>query len=494
MHGCSAYTVRTPHPNDRASRKAEYDTLRVWPIAWIVNYMKKVGFVSLGCPKNLVDSEVMMGQLAEAGYQITNNANEADTVVVNTCGFIESAKQESVDAILEATRWKSDGKASRVIVAGCLVERYRDDLMKELPEVDAFIGTSQVMDILKAADDKFDAKKLTITPIGNKSATYLYDEYTPRMRATESHTAFVKIAEGCDRPCAFCSIPAMRGSFRSRRFGSIIEEARQLAKQGVKEIVLIAQDSSRYGEDLGEVDALAALIRALGEIDGIEWIRPMYAFPTHISDAFLSAIAETPKAVKYLDMPLQHASRNVLKLMKRGGTRESLERLIARVRAAVPGIAIRTTFITGFPGETDEDFEELIKFVRNCRFDNLGVFTYSDEEGTAAYDLPNKVDPRIAKQRRNRLMKEQAKISKQINSSRIGQTFKLMFEGLSQESDLLFQGRLQGQTQEIDGYILINDMPPDLDPKIGEIYDVRINEAHEYDLVGEILSPAFVGK
>jgi len=449
--------------------------------------MKKVGFVSLGCPKNLVDSEVMMGQLADAGYEITNNANEADTVVVNTCGFIESAKQESVDAILEAARWKADGSATRLIVAGCLVERYRDDLIKELPEVDAFIGTSQVNEILKAADSEFDARSLTITPIGNKSATYLYDEYTPRMRATDSHTAFIKIAEGCDRPCAFCSIPAMRGSFRSRRFGSIIEEARMLGKQGVKEIVLIAQDSSRYGEDLGEVDALAALIRALGEIDGIEWVRVMYAYPTHISDAFLAAIAETPKAVKYLDMPLQHASRNVLKLMKRGGTRESLERLIAGVREKVPGIAIRTTFITGFPGESDQDFEELITFVQNCRFDNVGVFTYSDEEGTPAYDLPNKVDPKLAKKRRDRLMKEQAKISKELNRAKIGGTYRAMFEGLSQESDLLFQGRLEGQTQEIDGYILINDMPEDLSPEVGKIYDVRITEAHAYDLIGEIV-------
>ena len=449
--------------------------------------MKKVGFVSLGCPKNLVDSEVMMGQLAEAGYEITNNAEEAETVVVNTCGFIESAKQESIDAILEATRLKEEGKAKRVVVAGCLVERYRDDLMKELPEVDAFIGTSQVNEILKAADETFDARNLALSPIGNKTATYLYDFDTPRLRATESHTAFIKIAEGCDRPCAFCSIPSMRGSFRSRRFGSIIEEARNLAKQGVKELVLIAQDSSRYGEDLGGVDALAALIRALGEIEDIEWVRVMYAYPTHISDAFLAAIAETPKAVKYLDMPLQHASRNVLKLMKRGGNRESLEKLIRRVRERVPGIAIRTTFITGFPGETDEDFEELIKFVQNCRFDNLGVFTYSDEEGTPAYMLPNKVDPKIAKQRRNRLMKEQAKISKQINRSKIGSTYKVMFEGLSQESDLLFQGRLEGQTQEIDGYILINDMPEKFEPRVGEIYDVRITEAHEYDLVGELV-------
>ncbi len=450
--------------------------------------MKKVGFVSLGCPKNLVDSEVMMGQLAEAGYQITNQAGDADTVVVNTCGFIESAKQESIDAILEATSWKTDGKAKRVIVAGCLVERYRDELMKELPEVDAFIGTSQIGEILNAADDTFDAEQLTISPIGNKTATYLYDFDTPRMRATDSHTAFIKIAEGCDRPCAFCSIPGMRGSFRSRRFGSIIEEARGLAKQGVKELVLIAQDSSRYGEDLGEVDALAALIRALGEIDDIEWVRVMYAYPTHISDAFLSAIAETPKAVKYLDMPLQHGSRNVLKLMKRGGTRESLEKLIRRVREKVPGITIRTTFITGFPGETESDFEELMEFVRNCRFDNVGVFTYSDEEGTPAYELGNKVDPKIAKQRRNSLMKEQAKISKQLNRAKVGNIFPVMFEGLSQESDMLFQGRLEGQTQEIDGYILINDVPEDIQPQIGSIYNVKITEAHDYDLVGEIVS------
>ncbi len=428
-----------------------------------------------------------MGQLAEAGYEITSDAADADTVVVNTCGFIESAKQESIDAILEATRWKSEGTAGRVIVAGCLVERYRDDLIKELPEVDAFIGTSQVNEILKAADDEFDAKQLTITPIGNKSATYLYDEYTPRLRATQSHTAFIKIAEGCDRPCAFCSIPSMRGSFRSRRFGSIVEEARMLAKQGVKEVVLIAQDSSRYGEDLGEVDALDALIRALGEIDELEWVRVMYAYPTHISDAFLSAIGETPKAVKYLDMPLQHASRNVLKLMKRGGTRESLERLIERVRDAVPGITIRTTFITGFPGETDADFDELIEFVRNCRFDNVGVFTYSDEEGTPAFDLPNEVDPKIAKKRRDRLMKEQAKISREMNRAKVGQTYKVMFEGLSEESDLLFQGRFEGQTQEIDGHILINDVPDGLEPEIGAIYDVRITEAHDYDLVGAII-------
>ena len=449
--------------------------------------MKKVGFVSLGCPKNLVDSEVMMGQLKAAGYEITNDQAEADTLVVNTCGFIESAKQESIDAILEATHLKGAGKAQRVVVAGCLVERYRDDLMKELPEVDAFIGTNEIGRILEAANEDVNFKGLPLMQIGNKTATYLYDFDTPRHRATESHTAFIKIAEGCDRPCAFCSIPGMRGSFRSRRFGSILKEAEDLAKQGVKEVVLIAQDSSRFGEDLGEVDALAKLIRALGQIEDLEWIRVMYAYPTHISDAFLAAIAETPKAVKYLDMPLQHGSRNVLKLMKRGGTRESLEKLIRRVREKIPGITIRTTFITGFPGETEADFEELMMFVRHCEFDNVGVFTYSDEEGTAAYHLPNKVDAKIAKHRRATLMKEQAKISKKKNKAKVGKTFKVLFEGLSQESDLLFQGRLEGQAQEIDGYILINDMPEDFNPQIGAIYDVKISKAHNYDLIGEIV-------
>ena len=450
--------------------------------------MKKVGFVSLGCPKNLVDSEVMMGQLQAAGYEITNDSSEADTVVVNTCGFIEAAKQESIEAILEATRMKTDGTAKRVVVAGCLVERYRDDLMKELPEVDAFIGTNELGKILEAADEKTDFRSLPLGPIGNKTATYLYDFDTPRFRATESHTAFIKIAEGCDRPCAFCSIPIMRGSFRSRRFGSILKEAQDLAAQGVREVVLIAQDSSRFGEDLGEVDALAKLIRALGEIDGLSWIRVMYAFPTHISDQFLAAIAETPKAVKYLDMPLQHASRKMLKAMKRGGTRESLEKLIRRVRERVPGIAIRTTFIVGYPGETEDDFNELMEFVRACEFDNVGVFTYSDEESTPAFDLEPKVDAKTMKARRAKLMKEQAKISKRKNKQRVGNTYQVLFEGLSQESDLLFQGRLEGQAQEIDGYILINDMPEDFEPKVGEIYNVQITEAHEYDLIGAIVS------
>src|SRR5918912_3009232 len=409
----------------------------------------KVGFISLGCPKNLVDSEVMMGQLKQNGYQITAGAAEADTVVVNTCGFIDSAKKESIETILEAAQLKTNGQARRLIVAGCLVERYRDELKAEIPEVDAFIGTNQINDILAVCDPKTNTRSLPVVPLGNQSATYLYDESTPRVLATPSHYAFVKIAEGCDRPCAFCFIPQMRGHFRSRRFGSVMNEAEQLAKQGVKEIVLVAQDSSRYGEDLGEKDALAHLLRELSHLEGIEWVRVMYTYPTHVSDEFLEVLATEPKAVKYLDMPLQHASANVLKLMKRGGTRESLERLIRRVRERVPGIAVRTTFITGFPGETEEDFEELLAFVKSVGFDRVGVFTYSDEEGTPAFDLPAKVDPKVARKRRDRLMRAQSRISLKKNSARVGRTVRVLFEGASEETDQLWQGRTEAQARHI---------------------------------------------
>src|SRR5438067_3304115 len=338
-----------------------------------------------------------------------------------------------------------------------------------MPEVDAFIGTSQINDILSVCDPKTDTRSLPVISLGNQSATYLYDESTPRVLATPSHYAFIKIAEGCDRPCAFCFIPQMRGHFRSRRFGSIIAEAHQLAEEGVKELILVAQDSSRYGEDLGKQDALAHLLRELSHTEGIEWVRVMYTYPTHISDSFLDVLAEQPKAVKYLDMPLQHASQNVLKLMKRGGNRGSLERLIKRVRRRVPGIAVRTTFITGFPGETEEDFNELLTFVKNVEFDRVGVFTYSDEEGTPAFDLPNKVDPKIAKRRRDQLMNEQARISRRKNRARVGETVRVLFEGESNESELLWQGRMETQALDIDGCVLINDVPEDLILRPGEL-------------------------
>ena len=448
--------------------------------------MKKVGFISLGCPKNLVDSEVMMGHLQQNGYQITSDATDAETIVVNTCGFIDSAKKESIDAILEAARLKTEGGAKRLIVAGCLVERYRDELKAEMPEVDAFIGTNQINDILTVCDPKTNTRSLPIVELGNQTSTYLYDESTPRVLATPAYFAFVKIAEGCDRPCAFCFIPQMRGHFRSRRFGSIVAEVHQLAEEGVKEIILVAQDSSRYGEDLGKQDALARLLRELARVDGIEWVRVMYTYPTHISDAFLDVLAEEPRAVKYLDMPLQHASQNVLKLMKRGGNRGSLERLIERVRGRVPGIAVRTTFITGFPGETEADFEALMGFVKNVEFDRVGVFTYSDEEGTPAFALPDKVPGRIAARRRTALMKQQARISRRKNKQRVGEVVRVLFEGESNESELLWQGRMETQAPDIDGCVLINDVPDGVLPEPGDFVNVEITEAHEYDLIGRI--------
>jgi ribosomal protein S12 methylthiotransferase len=449
--------------------------------------MKKVGFISLGCPKNLVDSEVMMGQLKQAGYEITNDEAEADTLVVNTCGFIDAAKKESIDAILEAARMKSEGNCKRLVVAGCLVERYRDELRAEIPEVDAFIGTSQIDDITTVTDARVNTRQLPVVQIGNQSATYLYDESTPRVLATPSHFAYVKIAEGCDRPCAFCFIPQMRGHFRSRRFGSVVAEARSLIEQGVKELVLVAQDSSRYGEDLGQPDGLAHLLRELARLEGVEWVRVMYAYPTHVSDVFLDAMAQEPKACKYLDIPLQHASQKILKLMRRGGNRASLERLIERVRRRVPNVTIRTTFIAGFPGETDEDFDELLKFIRNVEFDRVGVFTYSDEEGTPAYLLPDKVDPKVAARRRAALMREQKKISRKRNRARVGETVRVLFEGASAETDLLWQGRTEGQAPDIDGCVLINDAPASLAPAPGDFVNVRITGAHEYDLVGHIV-------
>ena len=450
--------------------------------------MKKIGFISLGCPKNLVDSEVMMGQLKQAGYEVTNDASEAETLVVNTCGFIDSAKKESVEAILEAARLKSEGPCRRLVVAGCLVERYRDELRAEIPEVDVFIGTNQIGDITAICDERTNARALPVIPIGNQSATFLYDESTPRVLTTPGYSAYIKIAEGCDRPCAFCFIPQMRGHFRSRRFRSVINEAQQLAEKGVKEIILVAQDSSRYGEDLGQQDGLAHLLRELAHLDGIEWVRVMYTYPTHISDAFLEVMANEPKAVKYLDMPLQHASANVLKLMRRGGTRDSLERLIERVRQRVPNIAVRTTFITGFPGETEEDFNELLAFIQHVEFDRVGVFTYSDEDGTPAFDLPDKVDARTAARRRTRLMKEQARISMRRNKARVGSTVRVLFEGPSKETDLLWQGRMETQAPDIDGCVLINDAPEGCAPAPGDFVNILITEAHEYDLIGRIVN------
>jgi len=443
--------------------------------------------VSLGCPKNLVDSEVMMGLLARQGYELTTDSQSADVLVVNTCGFIDSARQESVDTILEMAQLKETGNLKRLVVAGCLVERYREELQREIPEIDALIGVNQLKEI-ETVVEPFGRRSLPVYSDGaSVPELYLYDETTPRLRATAPYTAYVKIAEGCDHTCAFCIIPKLRGVFRSRSPESIIREVEMLAAQGVKEFVLISQDTTTYGSDLALKDGLARLVASIADVKGVEWVRFLYCYPTAITDELLRVMAERPNVCKYFDIPLQHASRRVLQLMKRGGTRASYERLIERIRERVPGVAVRTTFIVGFPGEREEDFEELVDFVRAVEFDRVGVFTYSDEENSAAVELDEKVDERVARKRERRLMKEQARISRRKNRKLVGRRVKVLLEGKSKESDLLLEGRMETQAPEIDGSILINDAPEGADVRPGEFVTVEITEAHEHDLIGSIV-------
>ncbi|MBI3653883.1 MAG: 30S ribosomal protein S12 methylthiotransferase RimO [Acidobacteria bacterium] len=443
--------------------------------------------ISLGCPKNLVDSEVMMGLLAKQGYQLTNDQQAADVLVVNTCGFIDAARQESVDTILEMAQLKQTGKLQQLIVAGCLVERYQDDLQKEIPEIDACIGVNQLTDITAIVKAK-GAKPLPIYSDGRSAPElFLYDETTPRLRATAPYTAYVKIAEGCDHTCAFCIIPKLRGVFRSRSPESILREVEILAAQGVQEIVLISQDTTTYGSDLALQNGLARLVEAIANVAGIEWVRFLYCYPTAITNELLRVVAEHPNVCKYFDIPLQHASARVLKRMRRGGNRQSYERLFARIREAVPNAALRTTFIVGFPGERDEDFAELVAFVKAMQFDRVGVFTYSDEENSPAFALDEKVDAKVAKRRERQLMKEQAKISRRKNRKMIGKRVQVLLEGKSKETDLLLEGRMQTQAPEIDGCVLINDMPADCAAQSGDFVTVEITEAQEYDLIGRII-------
>ena len=442
----------------------------------------KVGFVSLGCPKNLVDSEVMMGQLVAKGHELTPYPDQADVLVVNTCSFIDPAKKESVDTILEMAEYKKVGRAKRLIVAGCLVERYRGDIRQELPEVDALIGTNELDSIVALCEG--------LEPAGNPREPYLYHDLTPRVLATPRHFAYVKIAEGCDHPCTFCVIPQYRGKFRSRRFESVISEATRLFQQGVREINLIGQDTTCFGEDFGLADGLAHLLERLAQIETphAKWIRFLYAYPNKVTQKLLDTVAAHPALVKYIDMPLQHASARVLKRMKRGASGDIFLKLLERIRRTIPGVAIRTSFITGFPGETSEDFEELCQFVEAARFDNLGVFTYSDEDTSASYALDGKVDGRIIQNRKRRLMAIQRKIARARNRSLVGAEMPVLVEGRSPETDLLWEARMSTQAPEIDGVTLVNDFEG-AEPRPGEIRRLRITEAHDYDVVGTLLAP-----
>jgi ribosomal protein S12 methylthiotransferase len=476
----------------------------------------RIAFVSLGCPKNLVDSEVMMGLLDQAGAELTNQPETANVVVVNTCSFIDKAKQESIETILQMAQHKVSGKATKLIVAGCLVERYRDEIRKNIPEVDAVVGTGELESILAAAGLErrpapVEPQLFNILPAGASRPEgdlregqgrfdrkqwdgahaelpqYLYDDTTPRLLSTAKATAYIKIAEGCDHPCSFCVIPNLRGKFRSRRFESVVKEAEKLVAQGVREVVLIGQDTTCYGEDLGMKDGLAELLDRLARIPDLKWLRFLYAYPNKVTGKLLDTIARHDNICKYLDMPLQHAAGPVLKSMRRGGNAEIFLKTLDRVRAAVPGIALRTTFIAGFPGETDADFEALREFVRAARFDWLGVFSYSDEEGSKAFDLDEKVPARTIEARRRALMRLQQSISRKAKAALVGRRMELLVEGPSEETPLLWEGRTQFHAPEIDGKVYINDFGPYEALAPGHFYQCEITEAQDYDLVARIV-------
>jgi ribosomal protein S12 methylthiotransferase len=476
----------------------------------------KIGFVSLGCPKNLVDSEVMLGLAEEAGHEITPDAEAADVVVVNTCAFIDRAKQESIDTILEMAELKKHAAGRRLVVTGCLAERYRDELQREIPEIDAVLGTGEVPKILEAIAPFARAEAGALlretpavrsspaspnSPAGFKPGVnapltfhrqplrfgidlpeYLYDATTPRRLTTPRHYAYVKIAEGCDYKCAFCIIPKMRGRYRSRTTESVVEEARQLAARGVKELLLISQDTTFYGIDRKERGALPKLLRELNAIDGLEWIRLLYLYPTTISDDVIDTIAECDKVCKYIDLPLQHASDTVLQRMKRPGTRRGYEALLTRIRERIPGVALRTTFIVGFPGETERDFAELLQFVDAVRFDHVGVFTYSHEEETTAHALVDDVRSGVKKRRQARLMSRQKQIVTARQKARIGQHARLVVDGPSPRHELVLRGRLEGQAPDIDPLVYLTDTDPEV-VKAGDFLDVEIVGADSYDLI-----------
>jgi ribosomal protein S12 methylthiotransferase len=451
----------------------------------------KVGMISLGCPKNLVDSEVMLGLAQQGGHELTPDAAEAEVLIVNTCAFIDSAKQESIDAILEMARHKTDGACRRLIVTGCMAERYRDELKKEIPEIDAVLGTGQVPEIVGAITGGatpmtfYRSGQLapsTKLPAPGALPTYIYDADTPRLMATPKHYAYVKIAEGCDYKCAFCIIPTLRGEYRSRPGDSIVREARALAARGVKELLLISQDSPFYGIDRNERGALGRLLRELNTVDGLEWIRLLYLYPTTIDDGTLAAMAECDKVCNYIDLPLQHASNAVLKRMKRPGTRQSYDTLLTRIRERVPGVAFRTTFIVGFPGETEADAAQLSGFIGDHAFDHVGVFTYSHEEGTSAFQLDDDVPAREKTARRARVMSLQKTLVKARQKARIGERARVMVDGPSSDHELVLKARLATQAPDIDASVFLTECDPSL-YRAGDVVDVEIVGAQGYDLI-----------
>lgn len=437
---------------------------------------RKVGMISLGCPKNQVDGEALLAKLKKAGYEIVNNIEDSDVMIVNTCGFIEQAKKEAIDTILEVAEYKNAGLISAIVVTGCLAERYQDEIIKEMPEVDAVLGIGANNDIVKACDKALCG--IVTTSFPNKCYLSINDE---RIISTPSHWAYLKIAEGCDNRCSYCAIPGIRGGFRSRTVESCVDEAKALAESGVKELILIAQDTTKYGQDLYGKYSLDILLKELVKIDGIEWIRLFYCYPQRITDSLINVIANEEKVCSYIDIPLQHSDKTVLKKMNRVGDGEDYRALISKMRKAIPGLALRTTFMVGFPGETDEQFENLCKFTEDVKFDKMGCFTFSSEEDTPAYDMQNQIDDDVKVRRQEVLMNKQYSITEELNKQRIGRIYKVIIDTFDGEN---YVGRSYMDSPEIDSGIIFTC---DNNLNIGDFVNVEITDYNGYDLIGEAI-------
>ena len=443
--------------------------------------MKKVGMVSLGCPKNTVDSERVLGDLVSSGYDLTQNEEDAEIIIVNTCGFIESAKKESVDTILEMARKKIDGKCRQLIVTGCLAERHTQELLDEIPEIDHLLGVGQypqLKNILKENESDFNNRNHVATP------AEFYESYTDRLTTTAFYTAYLKISEGCSNRCAFCIIPKMRGPMRSRSPESILAETENLAQRGVKELNIISQDTTMYGIDLAMKDGLVRLLREISNVKGVEWIRLLYCYPTFINSGLIDYLASEEKVCRYIDVPLQHTHDEILKSMKRQETEGDVRKMLDELRLKIPDISLRTTFITGFPGETEEHFKHMLRFLCEMEFDHVGIFTYSDEEGTTAYDYPDRVPEEVKLERKNILMEFQKEIVLRKNKEKVGQVESVLVEGFDAQENYIMTGRLASQAPDIDGQVILEKC----EAEPGEIIPMRITAAVDYDLVAEPVS------
>jgi ribosomal protein S12 methylthiotransferase len=441
---------------------------------------EKVSLVSLGCPKNLVDAEVMLGYLSRDSYEVTTDETQADIIVVNTCSFIKEAKQESIDTILDLADRKHDARCKLLIVTGCLPQRYQEELAKELPEVDIFIGTGDYPRIAEIiAEKRTTTDQLCYTGDPN----FVYNDELPRLQSSPHYTAYLKIAEGCSNNCAYCVIPSLRGALRSRQLASLLNEAQQLVAGGVKELNLIAQDITAYGKDLPDTPSIELLITELAKMEGLKWIRLLYAYPDGVTDSLIALIKNEPKVCKYLDLPIQHISDPILKRMKRRSGEAEIRTLIEKLRSEIPDIAIRTSLIVGFPGETPEDFKKLLQFVEETRFDRLGVFCYSREEGTPAAEMPDQVSERIKRERHKKLMRTQARVSFKHNRTLVDSEEEVLVEGYSEETELLLKGRSSRQAPDVDGLVYITAG----NANVGDIVRLKITDSSDYDLIGEII-------